>query len=78
MEQGLLIQLIGLTFNVIGSVLLGIPLFKTIEQRRNMAQSYFDKNPHLESYILKDAKFGVWGIGLLICGFALQIASLFI
>lgn len=69
--------LIGLIFNTTGSVLLGIPLFKTIEQRNNMSATYWGKNPHLENYILKDAKFGLWGIGLLVVGFGLQILSLF-
>ena len=66
----------GLSLNVIGSVLLGIPLFKTIEQRNNMAKSYWGKNPHLEDYILKDANFGFFGISLLIIGFVFQIGSI--
>ncbi|MEK6863570.1 MAG: hypothetical protein AABW53_02635 [Nanoarchaeota archaeon] len=65
----------GLSLNVLGSIILGIPLFKSKEAIKNISETCWDTNPNLPAYLIKDKKTGILGISLLFLGFMLQIIS---
>lgn len=76
--QGNLFTLAGLTLNTLGSSLLIFPLLNTkkhIEDDRikfsNPKAGEFTQNKHL-----KERKIGLWGFGLLMLGFILQLVPI--
>lgn len=68
-------NIVGLFLALTGSIFLGITLIKRKSTIRGMSRTMYGGNPIAKKEWLKDRKFGISGILLLIIGFALQLAA---
>jgi hypothetical protein len=67
---------LGLILGFIGSICIAIPFFKTKKQREKLSATYWGKNPHLNDYLIQDARWCLFGLILLAIGFVLQFFGL--
>jgi len=72
------LNIIGLVFNLLGSLILGFGMIRSKERIEKESTSYWDGNPYTKKYFYTDKKIGLWGIGFLLIGFLLQVISNFI
>jgi len=78
MKEEILI-IIGLCFNVVGAVVLAVPLLKTkvkLDEEYKITRSGVDNKGKFwfeRGLFSKNKYFGLWGIGLIIFGFLLQL-----
>jgi len=69
------INIIGLISNIVGAIVLAIPLFKTQKQIKKLSETCWDNSPFLIQSFIKDKRLGFLGLVLLIFGFFMQLSS---
>jgi len=81
-------QVIGLIFNLAGTIILAVPLFKVwhiLEEDDYIVDGKVikdakgdEKHSYTFPWLLKNRKFGLWGFGLLGLGFLMQLLLIII
>ena len=69
------LNIIGLSFAFIGSIILALTIFRTKNTINEISSTYWDFNPPLRKELFKERKQSLWGILLLISGFLMQLIS---
>ncbi len=69
--------IIGLSMDILGVVILVLPLLKSKEQIEQESGTYIGENRYLRMSMIKDRNKGLLGLGLLIFGFLLQLIARF-
>lgn len=82
-DRRIFLQALGLIISILGTIILAIPLFKVwriLEEDDPVIEGKFIKDKqgnvkHSYTYpwLLKNRKFGFWGLGLLGSGFLIQL-----
>ncbi|MCL4378362.1 MAG: hypothetical protein M1409_08305 [Actinobacteria bacterium] len=68
------VSIVGLFFNLIGSILLGKTVIKSDKEIDKISGTYWGSNADLAKSLKRDKIVGKLGICILIIGFVLQLA----
>lgn len=78
MSSASLIQLFGACIGIIGSLFFAIGVMRqTVDAMANLSGTYFDWNPHMPPALAAQKADYLFGGGLILFAFVLQLASFF-
>lgn len=78
MSSTALVQLLSACIGIVGSLFFAIDVMRqTVEAMARLSGSYWDSNPHLPSALAAQKADYLFGGGLILVAFVLQLASFF-
>jgi len=72
------LNLTGLLFNFLGSLILGYSLLHSKEDINKISGTYYGGNNDLKNSLLRDRKLAICGLTILSTGFFLQLLAILI
>jgi hypothetical protein len=78
MTLGALVQLVASCMGIVGSLFFAIGVVRqTVEAMARLSHSYWDANPHMPAVLAAQKADYVFGGGMILVAFALQLGSFF-